>query len=353
MQVTARLGDAAGGGFENEWFRRLTAADLPAVEQVYRQSDPAGRAYLLREVLPHLAAEYDALLRIEDADVKQRRTAAAQLRAIGNERTLPDILLERLSELLVREEDAVVWRDVIAAVEQDTSEPVTRIVQLAVNHRWPDVRRQGCEYVLKHGRPEFAAWMQGLFQDSSPTVQLAAIRAAGRCRHQRVLEDQFESDGKVSLIGLSRLMTSFTGEKHMAVVESMARLLDPRGLDELQRLSYSGDWRTRVSAIEVMAATGQTRFVDRLSDVLWLDQEARPEVQRAALRALETLIPPDEHPAELRDGGTPQQLAAIWHGWWEQRTRKFPPNSAQASGNGYNRPRQPNGGAPAAAVPPF
>ncbi len=350
LKTAVSLGGAAAGGFEIEWFRRLKPEDMSSVEKVYHRSEPAARSFLLREILPHLAPEYDALLRMDDADVKRRRDAAADLRKIGNTRTLPDIVLEQLSELLVREEDTVVWRDVIAAVEQDTSEPVTRIVQLAVNHRWPDVRQHGCDYVLKHGRPDFAVWMQALFQDSNPMVQLTAIRAAGQCRNQRVLEDQVDDKGNVTLIGLRRLMTSFTGEKHMAVVGSMARLLDPGGLDELNRISYSGDWRTRVAAIDVMAATGQTRFVDRLIDVLWLDREARPEVHQAALRAIEALIPVEEHPAELNRLATPQQQAATWHGWWEQRRRKFPTNSPQSAGNGYNRPQPAGQAAMAGAI---
>jgi len=350
LKTAVSLGGAAAGGFEIEWFRRLKPEDMSSVEKVYHSSEPAARSFLLREILPHLAPEYDALLRMDDADVKRRRDAAADLRKIGNSHTLPDVVLEQLSELLVREEDTVVWRDVIAAVEQDTSEPVTRIVQLAVNHRWPDVRQHGCDYVLKHGRPEFAVWMQALFQDSNPIVQLTAIRAAGQCRQQRVLEDQLDDKGQVTMIGLGRLMTSFTGEKHMAVVGSMARLLDPRGLDELNRISYSGDWQSRVAAIDVMAATGQTRFVDRLIDVLWLDREARPEVHQAALRAIEALIPVEEHPAELNRLATPQQQAATWHGWWEQRRRKFPTNSPQAAGNGYNRPQRAQQAALAGAI---
>ncbi len=337
LQIAVSLGGVAGGGFESEWLRQLSPADLSAVEQVLQTSDRAGRDYLFREVLPLLAPEYDALLDIDHTQVTKRRAAAARLREIGYERSLRDAVWERLGDVLVREEDATVWRDVMGAIGRDTAEPVTRIVQLAVNHRWADVRRMGCEYISRHGRADFAPWMQRLFEDPHPTVQLAAIKAAGHCGQQRVLEDAHGEKGEVTMIGLSRLLNSFSGERHLAVVESMSRLLDPRGLEELHRLSYSGNWRTRLAAIEIMAEIGQTRFLDRLIDVVWLDQEPRPEVKRAALKAIETLIPADEHPDKLESAQTPQQKAEVWHLWWERRSRKNLRNPTPTAGIRYNR----------------
>jgi len=339
LNLAVNLGRTAGG-FEEEWFRNLPPEDLPALEKVYHESEPAYQDYLLQKVLPPLSPEFAALQRLELNDVDQRRKAAGELRQIGQSRTLSAIVLERLSDLMVREQDAVVWRDVIAAVQHDTSDSVVRIIQLAVNHHWSDVRIRGCQYVIEHGRPEFAPWMQRLFQDPNPAVQLLAIRAAGRCGDRSVITAMSGGESQSEMIGLEGLMRSFSGERHLAVVESMARLLDPRGLDELNRLSYSEDWRTRRAAIEVMAETGQTRFLDRLINILWLDGESRPEVEIAALAAIEKMIPLIEHPAELAQAPTRQEKAAIWHRWWEQRTGKTAGGFPSTAESRYNQPAE-------------
>lgn len=328
-EIESRLQRAVGegsgstttaGGFETEWFHRLKSEDLPAVEQALMRSSPTGRNFLFRDVLPRLDPEYEALALLEESNLSHRRQGAAQLRGIGRRRSLRDPVLGRLSAVLIREEDVLVWRDIIVGIEQDGTEPAAKIVQLAVNHRWPDVRLVGCQYVERHGRPDYGIWMQRLFQDPNPAVQLAAIKAAGRCGNQRVLDDALEKDGHLKLIGLRRLLTVFSGEKHLAVVASMSRLLDQTALDELNRLSHSGDWRTRIAAIEVIAETGQTRFLNRLIDIVWLGEESRPEVQRAALKAIEKMIPSDEHPTNLQTAQNAQQRAAVWHTWWQKRS---------------------------------
>lgn len=307
------------GGFESEWFKQLDSSDLAAIEYVLTRCTPKQRNFLFREVLPRLEPEYEALRLLGDDRVEERRTGASQLRKIGHERSLRDPVLRRLAEILVREEDSFVWRDILTAIEPDGTETAADIVRLAVHHRWPDVRTAGCAYVQRHGHREYAIWVQRLFQDPNPTVQLAAIRAAGHCGNQHVLNDVYDEEGQLKTVGLRRLLTKYRGKRHLAVVESMSRLLDPSGLDELNRLSYSDDWKTRVEAINIMADSRQTRFVERLIDVVWLGHDSRPEVQQSALRGLESLIPEEERPTELPSAHTTQEKVSIWHSWWQQR----------------------------------
>src|SRR5690606_30220845 len=131
---------------------------------------------------------------------------------IGQNASLSRAMVSRLSMLVKTEQDSLVWRSAMQAIFQDAADEAAQTALLALNSQWPDVRILGCQYVGHHGRRDQAHWLLPLFRDSSRTVQVAAIAAAGLCRNPTVLDGLAESPGQPALPGLRSLLAESQGQ---------------------------------------------------------------------------------------------------------------------------------------------
>lgn len=273
------------------------------------------------EVLAMLSPAYAGLIELDSRDVFHRRKGAQAIAQAGRTSTLSTFFVRRLCERMIREQDQSVWRSVMAAVQQDGTPEGARLAELAANHPWPDVRILGCEYALRHGHASFASWLLPMFQDANRSVQHAAVRASGACHNPLVLDGTPAHNGTGAQPGLRSLIASPDTRLRQAAIEAMARLGDEQGMNELTRLGYSDSPETREQAARAMGESGQTRFVEPLIRMGWT--ESHGPVRKAALAALEELVPPENQPPQL--GGVTSEDGKI-RAWsaWQQSLRGTP-----------------------------
>lgn len=296
---------------------RWTEKDLALIERrLAEHSIPVSHEFET-DILATLSPLYAGLIELDSRDVFHRRKGAQAIAEAGKSATLSTFFVRRLCERMIREQDQSVWRSVMTAVRQDATPEAARLAELAANHPWPDVRVLGCEYALRHGHASFASWLLPMFQDANRSVQYAAVRASGACHNPLVLDGTPALNGIAAQPGLRALMVNPDLRLRQAAIEAMARLGDEQGMNELMRLGYSDSPDTREQAARAMGESGQTRFVEPLVRMGWT--ESHGPVRKAALVALEELVPPENRPPQL--GGVTSEDGKIrtWSAWQQQR----------------------------------
>lgn len=313
--------DAETGAF----LALLTPADVPLIEELMTQLTETQLDLVLHAALPRLSPAYESLARLETPELPARQAAATSLVRIAEAVSLSPMVLRRVHHLMKTEQDRLVWRSVLQAVQQDASEGAGQLALLAINNTWPDVRVLGCEYVGRHGQSEQATWLLPVLHDSSRLVQLAAIRAAGACGNPVVLDGlpgQSEKAGR----GLRPLLSELQGPARFAVIQSMSRLGDQQAMEELTRLSFDVNPATRLDVVRTMGDTTQSRFVEPLIRLAWTEPDHH--VRQGAVAALSKIVPADRHPAGLTRAKSLAEMVTLWNDWWTAQARAAePPNT--------------------------
>lgn len=308
---------------------QLTAADVGQLEK-YVSAHPRAQGHrLFREVLPRLSPVYAALLEMEERDVFARRRGAAKLSKLATERTLSSVAVQRLRQHLTREQDQLVWRYAMAAVQRDATEEGAQVALLAINHKWSDIRQLGCRYVARHGRPQRAEWLRPLFVDKNISVQLAAVEAAGACNNPTIIDDMEYEEGEEPLRGMRSLLTHPQQRVAFACAASMSRLGDSEGIQELVRMSYHESSTVRRKVVTQMGETGRARFVEHLIRLGWTETNAT--VKRAILASLDRLTPQEKRPEGLLDSPDFDAKIQLWAEWWEAQRKRIEPAAYPAA----------------------
>jgi HEAT repeat protein len=295
-----------------ESLRKAGAASVSAIEEFCSRKAGRTAELVATEVLPSMSPAHAALKELANEDVSLRRHGAGRLAELGRTATLSPFVLQRLETVLQREQDGLVWRQCMAAVEADATPGAERIALMAANNAWPDVRRLGCEYAGRHCRTQHAAWLVPLLTDGNEAVRLAAIDAAGRCANTVSIGE--ESGPAGSPTGLRAAAADPNRTVRFAALVALARLGDETGSLSLLRWAEYESPGERTKAIRAMADTGRRRFESDLMRLAWTERDA--SVRRELLTALEMLVPPAQRPEGALAISAEERLAA-WAARWE------------------------------------
>ena len=207
-------------------------------------------------VLPNVDENFALLSKLETAELTIRRQAASELRQSGSKSSLSDLAMLRLAELIVPEEDAVIWHEVQQLLQDDPREPAVRIQYAALNHPVPEVQRRACVYLGQHGEARHAAVLTAALEDNNVVVVTAAAEALGQLE---------ELDNTLPLV---RLLASRDRQVVLAASMSLARQGEESGGDGLERLALDSDSRIRRKVISTMGELRQARFIPSLMKAL-------------------------------------------------------------------------------------
>jgi HEAT repeat protein len=257
-----------------------------------------------RDVLPRHAPAFAVLDRLHDRMPGDRRQAAQELLALSGKQPLGRLAVARLCQLTTAETDPVVWLAVLEAVRNDGGEPAVRMARTALGQPAGEVRRRACEHLAAHPDPAHEVFLLPLLADTEQTVVTAAIRALGAA-------------GRVAdADALRRQCSSRNEEVQLEAAAALLRIGDPGGGEALERLSYSGDFKTRAGVARALGTLGDRRYAHVLIRLL---DDPRTTVSRAALDALPQVAGPDA--AGSADGshtGAAEQVAR-WKAWYAAR----------------------------------
>lgn len=309
--------------------REFDAAVVPFIEQELKgRSGPRVEA-IFRDVLPKLHPGYAALAKLEVKDPVKRRRAARELRDAAASASLSPLMLQRLAQQMVTEQDRQVWQDVSAALVHDALPEAAQIALIALNSPWPDIRQFGCEYFERHPQPEYAQWVLPRLEDSDRQLRLRAIRILARCGNPTVLDSPRDQPDAP---GLRKVLTESDQQLRWEAVLAMSTLGDRQAAQEIVRQSYDPHPRQREVAVAAMGQSGQSRFVEHLLRRAWTEND--PSVQAAMLKALDQLTPMNDRPGLAPDSSISDKINQ-WAQWWEARQRKL---SAASSTTATTRP---------------
>jgi hypothetical protein len=274
--------------------------------------------HVLADLLPSLSPAHAAAMELASGDVVVRRRGAGRLAELGRTATLSPLVLRRVHERLAREQDGLVWRQVMAGIAEDATPEAEQVALLALNNAWPDVRRLGCEYVSRHARSNHATWVLPLLSDENDAVRLAAIEALGRCG---------AAAGPESAAGLRAAVAGTDQSARFAALAALARLGDESGSAGLLRWAEYEAPAERIKAIKAIAETGRRRFEPDLARLAWTERDAL--VRRELLSSLESLVPPGQRP-DGADAASPDDRVKAWASRWEGTVSTMSPPEGSA-----------------------
>ena len=255
----------------------------------------------------------------------------------------------RLQERLYHEADELVWRWAMSAISSDSTDECAQIANLALHHQSAEVREMGCEFLARHGQPDYAVWLLDLLDDRDRSVKLAAIRALGNCGNQVAVRGLKPDKARNASPNLRTLLSSADAGVRFAAAVSLCRLGTPEGTQELVRLSYHWNPDTRAQAVKEMGLSGQTRFVSHLVSLGWTERNSH--VRQAILDSLDRLVPEENRPRALGETPSPDAKIKCWVQWLQQRGSEGTAATASApEGVGAAAPARAKGPTPGGPV---
>ncbi len=259
-----------------------------------------------RDVLPQHSAVFAALDRVHSEIVAQRRRAAEELAAAANKQPLGRLAAARLCDLASSETDAAVWLSILDALRDNGSEPAVRTARLALGQAAGEVRRRGCDYLSAHPDPAHEVFLVPLLSDSEQEVVVAAIRALGAAGQIQDIE------------ALKKQFASAAEEVQLETAVALMHLHDKSGEEAIERLSYSGDIKTRARVAQALGDVGDSRLAGILVRLL---DDPKATVSHAALASLPKAVGHDL--GQSGDGATvpTTEQMARWKKWYAATAR--------------------------------
>jgi HEAT repeat protein len=249
--------------------------------------------------------ELAAVERIAIADLSARRRAAEDLRDRFAARPLSAAALDRLAELMSRENDSLVWLPVFDLLAVDAREPAIRLAYTALSHPAPEVRRRACDQLAAHPAATHGRALLVSLEDPDSVVVEAAVRALGRL------------DSLPDTEPLKRLLTNPNHELRVEAAKTLAHTGARSGIAALERLAFDADPRVRRRAAVAMGEEPEPSFVPDLIHLL----DDRPEIRRAALDSLPHVADADV-PASKPSAIASTEASDIerWKEWFRRQT---------------------------------
>ncbi|MFQ5734346.1 MAG: HEAT repeat domain-containing protein, partial [Planctomycetaceae bacterium] len=227
------------------------------------------------------------------------------------------------------------WSTALDAVMDDNHPEGDRLAIDAAHIEDPNVQMRALTYFARHPQSKFAGRILELMNgERSHAVRLAAIRAAGFCRHPSLEHgsaaeppDGRGGQGIAARRGLKDWMLSPDQAIREAAALSLARFGSELGYQELYRRSFAPDPKQRVRAYRMMGETGQRRFVAHL--IRRAGADGNTAARKAILNSLDELVPADEKPVGLSTATGYDNRIRVWSDWQKRRSNRKAPQPSQ------------------------
>ena len=266
------------------------------------------------DVLPRFRPAFAALDRMHSANIDQRRQGS---RRVGNGGRQADLEPARRGPLVRahnrRAFDRRVGCDCLAqrldAVRASGSEQRCGW-PAALEEAAAEVRRRACEYLAAHPDRAHEDFLVPLLSDPDREVVVAAIRALAAA-------DQIRDIGV-----LKRQVAAADEEVQLEAAVGLVHFGDLSGEEAIERLSYSGDIKTRTRVAQALGPLGDARLTGILIRLL---DDPRATVSHAALASLPKVVGRDVGRDDGRGGdaatGSMSDQVARWKKWYAETAK--------------------------------
>ena len=275
----------------------------PALELLIQQRGAVIDPAVYPDVLAQLKPVYEIIERLRTGSATQRRVDAARLVNHAAEAELTYLAVDRLANIVITEQEPLVWLAVLDVVAGLESQPAERIAYAAMTHPVAQIRRRACQYLEDHPLPRHAEMLLAALEDPDSSVVRAAVRALGYVGELSSAEP------------LKTQLVSADVELRVQAAASLARLGHASGPAALERLAYHGDESIRRQAAAAMGWLKEARFTAALVRLL----EDQPSVRRAALEALPRVVGQDIPAQQKPPAANPAEKVQQWKQWYREQ----------------------------------
>jgi len=213
---------------------------------------------------------------------------------------------ERLVQLVVPEQDVLVWHDALSAVRAAPGEDAIRLAYAGLSHPEPEVRRLACELLAERPDPRHLKLLAPALEDRHPAVRLAATGAWGLSAR---------SAHVTAAHALRRLAARGSAEERLSAAVAMAQAGDPAGKAALERLCFHPDPEIRRRVAQQMGELADPEFAPSL--VRLLDDQL--SVARAALESLPKVVGRDVAARQEDPPPDTAERMRRWREWFRQQ----------------------------------
>jgi HEAT repeat protein len=298
--------------------KSLKPYELGSLESRIRSLPVPRRERFETDILVHAFPEFAALADLKSSDVMARRSAATDLKHVGDERTISELVTTQLPARLKQEYDVLVWRYIMQSIERDARPSCQEIAREALRSPWADIQILGCEYVTRHRATALTSEIAHLLNSSETTVLLSAINAAASTGHPWMIDGMAsQNTGDIASNATLRSLLTYPDRRvRQASVVALAKLGDPQGKAELTKLSYDLEPRVRIDAIRALRQMASTDSARSLVKMLWT--ERNDQVRQEILNGLDELVPANQRPASLASARTLHEKVESWITWLDR-----------------------------------
>ena len=229
------------------------------------------------QVLPEVEPAFAELIRLQSKNKTDCRRAATALAARIRSGGLSRLAMWRLADLMIHQDDPLVWRSIQEVVATQEDEKVASMQTAGLTHASAEVRRRACDYFAQQSEIAPTEALLAALEDEDSAVVYSALKAIGA---------QGDAENAIPIV---RLTASKDKMLRVAAAVTLVHLGFSEGADALERLALDADARIRRVAAESIGETGDQRFIPIL--IRLLDDQLG--IRRAALASLTMIVGED------------------------------------------------------------
>lgn len=328
----------------------LNPLERPILDDVIMRFDHELPRRVHEKVLSLVNKNYLYVYQLRHHDPLVRRQAAANLAKSAKEKDGPPLtayIAHEMARLVSRRRERDVFRSAMLALISDASKEnrqrqnrqedfaklrgCRRLAIYAAQYQFADVQVLACRYFRTRPHPTFGDTILTMMNKGTPGVRLAAVRAAGYCRHPDLIYGDLRTKKSVKgetkravkkatktsqeghrsprRLGLLELMADSNRQVANEAIFSLVRLDHDAGFQAIKSLTSAGNEQVRIQAYTAIGESGRTRFIGHLKRRREGDSSAAG--RKAIDRALQKLNARKPRRVEtFRDSGYDQDRIA-------------------------------------------
>lgn len=276
---------------------------LAAVDHAALQLASYDNTYLFDVLLPQCDPAYQRLHEATTGSPQLTLIALRELVQRSQKSELPALILWRLSHKAERF-SSVDWQAIMAIVENDDRPAASKLVRRALGSTDPVVRVSACEHVARYPISDVTLTLKDSLQHESAAVRVAAIHALSQV------------DGARHIQQFIALLLDREIEVQLAAAAALDAQNDPRGIQHIQRMTYSSSRETRLRATQAIVARHSQSDIAEL--VRLLDDDT--SIRLAALEGLSQLVPTEQNPPHNDAQVSLEVQCASWKNWFDRQS---------------------------------
>ncbi len=272
------------------------------------------------EILPQADDVFAALEQLEQGTVSQRRHAAEEILVKARLHPLGPLVVSRLCEIGVMEEDTLTGITLFQIFELSPGELADRFAIESLDSDAPEIRRRACDLL---GKSEELAVLRNLLpmlNDTSVEVVRTTLTSLGSLAplyFEDTDEEEIDpADTRLITDPIRVILMRSETTLQIAASIALAQWNDPAGAEAIRRLSYAEDDKTRLALAQSIGRLHDPQLADVLIRLL---DDKRGSVRQAALDSLPKLVGTDHGIRKGKKSVSLPDRVEAWKSWAAKR----------------------------------